>query len=150
MSHDRARLFSVNILGKLKKLHLGGLHGINEGIKGLAGNNSIEELSLNNSDFNDSGTDSIRKIKSLKALRIPLCAVTDSGLEQLCKVHTLRELDIGGTKITDMSVDSLKELKDIEMIDFGNNSLVTDKAIEQLMKLLPRAKIYWIAPTKPT
>ncbi len=91
--------------------------------------------------FNDIGLKYLSEIKFKKPVTISLCdtKITDRGLKYLSKV-TLYELSLINTNITDNGLQYLVGQNDVWKI-YLNETKVTQKGAEWLMKKLPNADI---------
>jgi hypothetical protein len=158
----------VATLPYLKWLHVRSNGISDDGLKYLAGKNTLEELHLNSSSVTDKGVAQLAELQGLNRLEIGIEHLSDSGLKRITTV--LRQLDslelVGTRGITDNGLEQLANLdnlhhlglKDMLITDAGLVHLhgmenlkrlslfqtkATNDGVTQLHKLLPNCKISW-------
>jgi internalin A len=122
----------------------------------------VVELNLNNIPVDDAGLTNLKRLTSLKTLRLTQTKVTDltfvqtmkqleeltlnnssvrdAGLARLRGLNRLRSLELVETNVTDVGLAQLKSLTGLKELYIGDTK-VTDAGVKELQQALPNLKI---------
>jgi len=90
---------------------------IDAALKALWEFTKLEMLTVaNNRDITEAGTIEVKKLKSLRTLRLGGSKVTDMDLKHIKELSNLQYLDISATQVTDAGLKELKALKDLKSL----------------------------------
>ncbi len=157
-------LAALQGLTHLRDLNLDHSEVSDEGMKVLAGLDSLVKLSLTNTQVTDAGLAELRPLTGLEFLRLDRLPITDAGLAHLAAFPQLRELSLYKTNITDAGLAHLKALPALEILSLDETAIgdeglrhlsqcpnlkvlkvwktgVTQAGIQELRKALPHLRV---------
>jgi Leucine-rich repeat (LRR) protein len=134
-------LSGVESLSGLEDLVLDGTPVTDRGLVHLGKLTKLTQLRLYETRVDGSGFKYLCNLKSLRVLSLANCRVTSEGLAGLRGLTGLRQLDLGRNQITDAGLASLRPLVGLEDLKLNCNNALSDAAVEDLQRRLPKTSI---------
>jgi hypothetical protein len=103
----------------------------------------IVELSLANSNFNDTLVSVLSDFKNLTKLQLQNTAITDEGFSEVAKLENLESLNLYGTALTDKALETLKELPKLTDLYLWKSE-ISDDAMNAYAQANPSTTIHSI------
>jgi hypothetical protein len=94
----------------------------------------LEEVSISNKQFDDTGMKHLLPLKNLKWLNLYQSSIGDESLKLLKNFPKLESIPMGGTKVTDAGLIHVADLTQLEYLGLRGNN-VTDRGLVHLKKL---------------
>jgi hypothetical protein len=107
----------------------------------LAGNRTIENLNLSNTNVGRMGGLSPLENMPLKSLSLAGTRTTGSALRPLERIPTLESLDLSGTDVGDNGLSSLRRMTNLKQVDLRGSD-VSEEGVKWLREQLPHTEIY--------
>jgi hypothetical protein len=138
--------------------HVGKMSGLEElfiwnassvtdaGVAHLARLKNLKNVHINHSNLTDASLVLLSSLPSIETLSLQENHFTDEGLVRLTGKERLKGLYIGlgAPRITDAGLPHLRDFKNLEILDV-QNSQVTARGLEELIKGLPKLKELWLS-----
>lgn len=129
----------------LYMVHLANKKDLNESSFELLADYSehIVELSLANSNFNDTLVSVLSDFENLTKLQLQNTAITDKGFETIAKLENLESLNLYGTALTDKALETIKELPKLTDLYLWKSE-ISDDAMNAYAQANPSTTVHSI------
>jgi hypothetical protein len=132
-------LAAIQFFPELRRLSVQKAGVTDAGLKQLRGLRKLETLDLLGcSKITGEGLKHLSRMSSLKRLDLSETQVGDEALRHLRQFPRLEWLDLISTRVTDAGLAHLKTLPSLRELWVGNCEAITDKALTDLKKALPK------------
>lgn len=146
--------------GDLYRLRMHNIPATPESFTTVGNLKGLVELDVGSTDASDKSLEEISKITTLQSLEMSRCLIQGKSFSSLKALVKLRELDLSSnrlsknsiqiliqsapqltsldlsdTELTDNDIIQICTLKHLQILDVSRNRLVTDRAIDSLLKL---------------
>lgn len=128
-------------LTSLKKLNLSNTGVTDDGMPHLGQLTNLEQLVLTGTGISDAGLEHLANLRRLRYLDLSSTRVTDAGLPGLEVLPNLHTLDIHSTAVTDAGLEHVKQMKGLAVLDITDCPGISDAAIEEIRKTLPKCDV---------
>jgi hypothetical protein len=102
-----------------------------DGVKALAGLQSLDTLYLDKTRVRDAGLKELAALKSLRKLYLSFTKVTDAGMKDVAALKSLEGLALTGTSVSDAGVKELAGLKSLRTLHLSATK-VSDAGLKEL------------------
>lgn len=141
-----ADLLEIAKLPQLRNLSAHMAEFTNHALEALIGHESLEELDLEDTLFNDEHAAIVARSKKITRLEIGATNLSAVGLAEICQMSQLEGLDLWSTRIMPEDLDLLTGLSNLEYLSIGREQHAEfsfERVIPQLEKLT-RLKRIWL------
>jgi hypothetical protein len=91
--------------------------------------------------WNDNDWESLGCLRRLESLELRWCDLTDAHIKALPLLIELRSLKLGRNEVTDEGLEGIVKLVNLREINLQENTRITDKCFNQLLKLPALQKV---------
>jgi hypothetical protein len=138
--------------------HIGKMSGLEElfiwddrsvtdaGVAHLASLKNLKNILINRSNLTDDSLALLSSLPRVEVLSLQQNHFTDEGLVRLNGKETLKRIyiGIGDLRVSDAGLAHLRNFKNLEILDVQNSG-VTARGLEELIKGLPKLKELWLS-----
>lgn len=129
-------------LAHLEQLDLQGTGVTSKGLVHLDKLPRLRALKLSGERITDECMTQLKSLKGIEELLLAYTQVTDEGMTQLAGHQALRRLHIRSGRITDIGLGSLEKSAGLELLELPSTPRVTDAALAELQKALPKLQVW--------
>lgn len=129
-------------LAHLEQLDLQGTGVTSKGFVHLAKLPRLRALKLSGERITDECITQLTSLKGIEELLLAYTQVTDEGMSHLAGHPALRRLHIRSGRITDVGLGCLKKSAGLELLELPSTPRVTDAALTDLQKALPKLQVW--------